>query len=235
MKQRHFSRTLLAVAFSAFGASTLAQVEIEPNHPISSAQVLTLSGGAASVTGTVGILSTGTDVDFFAIDVTTPNDEAIKVDIAPTGSDVLVFLLGPWNGTTQPLKTGSFNPGFDFFPIDASGRWTVGVVADAQRIQAGGGVLGRALGTATYALTITVKSKAPAEQHISLDIKPGTSTVAPINPKSKGKVPVALLSSDTFDATQVDPASLTFGATGTENTFSHCDKTGSDVNGDGKL
>ena len=113
MKQRNFSRTLLAVAFSAFGASTFAQVpEAEPNHPITSAQQLSLSGGVVSVTGNVGG-TTNTDVDFFAVSVTAPNDEAIKVDIAPTGSDVLVFLLAPWDGSTFPLKTGSFNPGFE--------------------------------------------------------------------------------------------------------------------------
>ena len=43
-----------------------------------------------------------------------------------------------------------------------------------------------------------------------IDIKPGCDP-ATINPKSHGIVPVAILGSDGFDVTQVDPASLTFG------------------------
>lgn len=233
MKQRYIRRTLLAVALSAFGASTFAQVpETEPNHPITSANILTLSGGTASVTGSVGKLSTGTDVDFFAVNVTVPNDETIKVDITPTGSEVLVYLLGP--GPAFPIRAWSFSPGIDTFPLDVSGQWVVGIVGEGQFMQNGGGVTRAPFDSATYALTVTVKSKAPAEQHISLDIKPGSAAVAPLNPKAKGKVPVALLSSDTFDATQVDEASLTFGALGNEGSFSHCDKSRRDVNGDGK-
>lgn len=67
-------------------------------------------------------------------------------------------------------------------------------------------------------------------QIISIDIKPG-SDPAPINLESKGITPVAILSSDTFDATLVDPASVRFGtksATSNQN-------NNEDVNGDGKL
>jgi hypothetical protein len=42
---------------------------------------------------------------------------------------------------------------------------------------------------------------------VEIDIKPG-SDPNPINPGSKGLVPVAILSSDVFDATQVDPATV---------------------------
>jgi hypothetical protein len=45
---------------------------------------------------------------------------------------------------------------------------------------------------------------------ITVDIKPG-SDVAPINLKSKGKLPVAILSTEDFDAKLVDPATLLFG------------------------
>ena len=57
---------------------------------------------------------------------------------------------------------------------------------------------------------------------------------APINPNSNGKIPVAVLSTSTFNAvSRVDVASLTFGHTGTENSLSSCDQGGEDVNGDG--
>ncbi len=68
---------------------------------------------------------------------------------------------------------------------------------------------------------------------VPIDIKPG-SDLNPINPNSIGKIPVALLSTPGFDATaEVDKTSLTFGRTGSENSFSECDEINSDVNGDG--
>ena len=50
--------------------------------------------------------------------------------------------------------------------------------------------------------------------NIVIDIKPG-STPNSINPRSKGVIPVAILTTDTFDATTVDPTTV-FGPTGTE-------------------
>lgn len=50
---------------------------------------------------------------------------------------------------------------------------------------------------------------------ISIDIKPGMFPNI-INPRSKGKITVAILSTDTFDATTVDPSTVLFGVTGTE-------------------
>jgi hypothetical protein len=69
---------------------------------------------------------------------------------------------------------------------------------------------------------------------VTIDIKPGSDPNA-INPKSKGKIPVAILSTPDFDATtEVDKSSLTFGRTGNESSLFKC--TGDeDANGDGKL
>jgi hypothetical protein len=68
---------------------------------------------------------------------------------------------------------------------------------------------------------------------VGIDIKPGSAD-NPVNTKSNGKIPVAILSSATFDAPAVvDPATLTFGRTGDEDSFSHCGGSGEDVNADG--
>jgi len=68
---------------------------------------------------------------------------------------------------------------------------------------------------------------------ITIDIKPGSQT-NPINPKSSGKIPVAILSTPDFDApSEVDKTSLTFGRTGDEHSLAFCNKKGEDVNGDG--
>jgi probable HAF family extracellular repeat protein len=50
---------------------------------------------------------------------------------------------------------------------------------------------------------------------VTIDIKPGESPNS-INPKSQGVIPVAILTTDTFDVTTVDPSTVLFGATGTE-------------------
>ena len=83
--------------------------------------------------------------------------------------------------------------------------------------------------------TLIISGVVPAEQPIQIDIKPGNNQETKINPKSKGVVPVALLSSDTFDALNVDQSSLRFGAVGDEDSLAHCQKEGKDVNGDGRL
>jgi hypothetical protein len=50
---------------------------------------------------------------------------------------------------------------------------------------------------------------------VTIDIKPGSDPNS-INPRSRGKIPVAILTTNDFDATTVDPNTVLFGATGTE-------------------
>lgn len=45
---------------------------------------------------------------------------------------------------------------------------------------------------------------------VAVDVKPGSSPNS-INPRSKGVIPVALLTTDSFDAGSVDPATIVFG------------------------
>lgn len=69
---------------------------------------------------------------------------------------------------------------------------------------------------------------------IAIDIKPGENP-ATINPASNGTLPVALISSATFDAsTMIDVSTLTFGRTGNEPSLMFCNPRGADVNHDGR-
>jgi hypothetical protein len=72
---------------------------------------------------------------------------------------------------------------------------------------------------------------------VTCDIKPGSDPNA-INPNSKGVIPVAILSTDDFDATTVDPGSLRFGSPsevvgGGGATLAHEGGHLEDVDGDG--
>jgi len=50
---------------------------------------------------------------------------------------------------------------------------------------------------------------------VAMDVKPGGSPNS-INPASPGVIPVAVLTTGTFDAATVDPGTVRFGATGAE-------------------
>jgi hypothetical protein len=65
---------------------------------------------------------------------------------------------------------------------------------------------------------------------VTIDIKPGSFPNS-INPKSQGKIPVAILTTGTFDATTVDPTTVLFGPTGTE--AAPVQSAQEDVDGDG--
>jgi hypothetical protein len=65
---------------------------------------------------------------------------------------------------------------------------------------------------------------------VTIDISPADRK-AVINLTAGGTVPVAILSTATFDAAAIDRASLTFGRTGNESSLKVCEKT-RDVNRD---
>ncbi len=65
---------------------------------------------------------------------------------------------------------------------------------------------------------------------IAIDIKPGSFPNS-INPRSKGRLPVAILTTVAFDAATVDPATVRFGVAGTEAAPVH--SVLEDVDGDG--
>jgi len=70
----------------------------------------------------------------------------------------------------------------------------------------------------------------PCVATVLIDIKPGSFPNS-INPRSRGRIPVGILTTGTFDATTVDPNTVRFGATGTEAAPVHFALE--DVNGDG--
>lgn len=75
-----------------------------------------------------------------------------------------------------------------------------------------------------------VCSAGPVTVTVTVDIKPGDSSNS-INPRSRGRIPVAILTTVDFDASWVDATTVRFGSTGTEAAPSH--SALEDVDGDG--
>ena len=69
---------------------------------------------------------------------------------------------------------------------------------------------------------------------VQIDIMPGDDPNE-INTKSKGLIPVAIVSTVDIDFTDLDGSSLTFGRSGDEASLKSCATAGEDVNGDGLL
>ena len=72
----------------------------------------------------------------------------------------------------------------------------------------------------------------PSAIPVEIDIKPGSEPNS-INPRSRGKIPVAILTTDTFDASTVDPSMVLFGASGSEG--APVQSALEDVDGDGDI
>ena len=199
---------------------------------------------SAQVTVPAGVLAASTDV---AIDVfespldvptpvgfTAPGTNFVNIDLDPepayplpppglTVTLPLTEFLAP--GSTLDLfridpGTGQLVPALDVFGIPI-----VGTVDPA-------GFSATFTGISELS---TIVALIPDQLTVLIDIKPG-GTPNSINRKSKGKVPVAILSTPTFSApAEVMIPLLRFGATGNEPSLSHCAPNGEDVNGDGLL
>jgi hypothetical protein len=79
-------------------------------------------------------------------------------------------------------------------------------------------------------LTLTAGALGGLPMAVSIDIKPGSDPNS-INPSSKGVIPVAILTTPTFDAGTVDPSTVEFGP----NHVAPVHAALEDVDGDGDL
>ena len=256
--RKHDLCRIVAGAFLAVlwpSAPALAVDEVEPNGPIAAAQALAIgSNGVAIVDGVVGVTSGAAedDVDFYSFQGTVGDvvmvdiDGGMKAAGAGRSVDTFIAIFGPGpafkklrenDDAGSPLDEGSihrFDSRIVLFRLPATATYTVGV--SYPRSMRDGGVLSSsslgANSNGSYRLIIS--GVTPRLQQINIDIKPGNDELAPINPKARGVIPVALLGSAEFDALTVDPDSLTFGPTGNEKSLRRCHMQGEDVNGDGR-
>ena len=240
--------------------------EMEPNNPVSAPQPLTIiveqgqPTGGATANGVLGNL-TGTavlDLDFYAFRGLVGNVVTVDIDGGMGGVrkvDTILGIFGPGptykllrynDDAGYPLDTGSTDPRdsrITNFRLPATGDYTVGVSSYPRHFKDGGTTTSTALNLTPTGLsngdyTLVISGVTSPVLHINIDIKPGddSSSPSPINPKSKGKIPVALLGSrdPDFSVFDVNVTSLTFGHTGDEASLSKCGGR-EDVNDDGVL
>jgi hypothetical protein len=203
------------------------------------------------------------DVDFYSFfgkagDVIKINiDEGMKSGSSVRSLDSMIAIFGP-DGTVlrqrndvlpaeidRPGSIHMRDPRMENVLLPVSGMYTVGVTSDARYADGSMRIFVDGGGTTPYAATsqangsykLIIEGASPSVKQINIDIKPGTKKAARINPNSKKKIKVALLSSKDlndpskdFDATKADRASITFGPKDGPGTSGLCGKTGTDAN-----
>lgn len=250
--KRTLCTALLPLALS-LPIGAYAENEVEPNQPVFSPQELTAAEEMEirAVLGTV----TGPEVseqDFYSF--TGQLDDVVTVDIdcgyacGQRSVDTVIAIFGDAASGFKLLRTnddgyGPLDPGsnhpydarIDDFHLPKTGKYYIGVSHYDRYFRSGGLVTsGRwsRIDSGDYQLIIT--GVTPAVMQVDIEVKPSNSEWTPINPKAKGRIPVAILSTENFDPMElVDPASLKFGRTGEEESLKRCKKQGRDVNRDG--
>ena len=247
-------RSLLMTAFTtglmvnsiAYGVN-----EAEPNDKPASAQALVIgSDGTAEVTGVIGRVSGSPvhDADFYSFegkanDVVTIDIDGGMLDAdCVMGLDSTLTLLSP-NGTVVTknadnfaLDDGSlcgFDARIDNVSLPSDGTYYIAVTGYPDDVLDGNTIVLGPLGANSDGAYRLLVSRAKSATYMGIEIRPGSAEVTPLNPKAKGTLPVALLSSSTFNALAVDLNSIRFGATGKEDSLVRCNRQGADVNGDG--
>lgn len=270
-KQRFVRKVVAAAVLAAFGASgiALAADEVEPNHPMSTAQRLTITGdasvgkGGAVVSGAINHVNNMPDVDFYSFYAEA--GDVITLDIDGTmGLDSYVTLFGPsfsWPLENDDAGLLSLDEGSNSFldsmllnvPITQSGTYTVAVTAYGTLLSANGTyettwvpdssggytlvLSGVSLPPVASPPPVVIPPPPPPEPQVTqidIHVKPGVVTRSKIDGKSKGVIPVVLMSSPGFNAMNVDIKTVTFGKTGTEGSVRNCAKGSHDFNKDGR-
>jgi hypothetical protein len=242
----------LAIVFAGLVTSQQAfaadEMEVETNHPIVMGQFITPGMLEYEVSGVIGNLSGSVvdDVDFYKFygqegDVVTVDIDGGWGGARDVDTEIAIFGEGPtfrkWRGNDDAsIDAGSISrkdARVENFTLPATGVYYIGVAHWSKRFVSGGEVYGSTGQNGDYMLVVSGVTGSPAVLHINIDVKPGKENISPLNPKAKGRVPVALLSADNFDPADVDVSSLTFGHDGDEASLEKCNKGSADFNKDG--
>jgi hypothetical protein len=263
MSTVRFVRNAVFGALAAACGAAWAVDEVEPNYPMESAQMLTLDS-SLTVTVNAFLESGSADVFAFDgragdvvivdIDGGAPNIDTIVALLGPGPSGPYHSLTSNDDSDLVPVDEGSFDHTDSYilpFNLPVDGVYYVGVTHWGTQVVDGGALLGGGGNpTGTYTVTISIQRQVaevpqdppaseplpqlPAVQHVNIDIRPGQRAETAIVHLSRAKIPVAVLSSEDFDAMQIDTSTLTFGHSGDEQSLLKCHPKGIDVNRDGR-
>lgn len=263
MKKKQMIRRVIAAACMAgFTASAAGQVaEVEDNSQISSAQALTVD---ASGTVTVNAVFSGGDVDFYSFQGTKDDKVVIDVNGGmQNGLDLYVSFLGPNASGPQQALDGNDDcnypadidpclpvPGSVPISLASDGVYYVAVTHNPAMVVDNGAVLNLipSIPVASGGYTLTISGVTPpqappqppsseepsAVKNVRIDIRPGERAEKATVHLSRARIPVAILSSEDFDAMQINVDSLRFGRSGDEQSLEKCFTRGVDVNRDGR-
>lgn len=262
IKRTHISKAVAAALLAVSAQVAFAVDEVEPNDSLLTAQRLFFSTNSVQLNGKIGATALGAtpagDVDFFSFEaqegdvLTVDVDQGMKPkDLSQRSVDTTIAIFGPLPDVRKKRESLNMDPRLprdpgsddirdaliENFRVERSGTYVVGVSSQPRFLTDGGGVLNpTSLGTfSNGAYTLNISGVTPAVQQVNIEIKPGSDADAPVNPRAKGNIPLALLSSKEFDALKVNPSSLTFGSSGDEKSWLRCSKEGLDVNADGLM
>lgn len=239
---------LAAVTCLLLGVARAGDVtsEVEPNDPITAPEQLSVPS-EVSVPAFLGN-NGADDLDYYTFYANAGDVVTIDIDNGVGGTQsvdtmIAVFDSGPNHDilrfdddapTLDPGSTSTLDSRIDDFVVPTTGYYIVGVSNYPRYFTNGGAVINTAYARhGDYTLVISGVTN-PIKQ-IAIEIKPGSKDIAPVNPNSRGKIPVAILGGPDFNALAVDPKTLTFGSTGHEHSLAKCNWTGADVNRDGRV
>lgn len=240
--------SILAGTLLALGPGQLfagSMMESESNNPLSNAQLVPGTASQVEIHGAILATHDTNDVDFYTFQANAGDVLTLDIDYGSSADENgLDTIIAIFDGNGMGLRANddayTGDPGsedlrdsrIDNFVVPATGTYVVGVSTYPRQFRHHGEVSSGELDEGTYVLIID--GLPVSTMHISMEVKPGNRDVSrPINPKSNGKLPVALLGSETFDVQDVDVDTLTFGASGYEPSLHKCAKRSSDVNRDG--
>lgn len=258
----HFAPIALAAILGMAAGPSAAQPRIieerEPNDHLHSPQVLEPAGGPLRVRATMGSVSGPTvdDLDFFQVFLRAGDVVTVAVENGHGGAkDVRLFLAAfkpsgdlPSSRTTgEPTyevdRVADASPGVDpqieEYVAPRTGNYVIGVCSWPRYFD-GDGNLQRPMFFTNGDYDLVLTHEGPDTLTVPIAIKPGSTDLTPLNPKAKGRLPVAVLSVPGFSPLDVNPESLRFGATGKEESLVSCaggkgkgGLEGEDLNGDG--
>lgn len=243
---------LLTACIIALGvaSNTYASPEVEPNNSLANAQALT-NGNSYSIRGMMGNIgdTSHDDLDYFKFSATAGDVLTIDIDNGYGGSGNINTIIAIFDESSRLLRMNAYSSSIDSdstsildaridkFVAPSSATYTVAVSNVPRYFINGGGIMGF-FGTSTtsvgdYTLNISGMTATSRTKQINIEVKPGNNQLAPLNPRSKGKIPVAIMGSASFSVSDIKQSTLRFGASGNENSLNKCQSVLRDINKDG--